>query len=119
MLKVLQKSVLLLLLTLIRPGVDAFSQAAVTVSGQVTDVRTKEPLVGVNVYVRDRMVGTSTDSRGQYTLSTNAVTPFTLVYSMVGYTPQEISITESRSGVDVSLAEREVLGSEVVVTASG
>ncbi|MFD3003585.1 TonB-dependent receptor domain-containing protein [Pontibacter toksunensis] len=118
MLKEFQKSVILLLLLLAFPGVEAFSQAAVTVSGQVTDARTKEPLVGVNVYVRDRMVGTSTDSQGHYTLSTTAGTPFTLVYSMVGYAPQEITITESRSNVDVALAEANVLGSEVVVTAS-
>ncbi|WP_237144083.1 TonB-dependent receptor [Pontibacter pamirensis] len=115
---VLHKSVILLLLTLIIPGVEALAQAAVTVSGQVTDASTREPLVGVNVYVRDRMVGTSTDSRGRYSLTTNTPTPFTLVFSMVGFTPQVISITESRSELNVALSEGQVLGSEVVVTAS-
>lgn len=118
MLKVLQKSVLLLLLALTLPTVEAFSQAAVTVSGQVVDARTREPLAGVNIYVQDRMTGTCTDSKGWYSLTTNTPTPFTLVYSMVGFQSQEISITESRSDLNVGLAEGNVLGSEVVVTAS-
>ncbi len=117
MLKLLPQKKLLLLLLLLS-GIEMYAQTAVTISGQVRDARTNEPLIGVNIYVQNRVSGTSTDSKGQYALTTTTPTPFTIVYSIVGFNPQEITIRESRSGLNVAMEEGEVLGSEVVVTAS-
>lgn len=103
---------------LILTALPSLAQSGVTVSGQVIDARTNDPLVGVNIYVKGKMIGTTTDSRGNYTLSTNTETPFTLVYSIVGFAPQEIDVTGSRDNLNVTMREAAVLGSEVVVTAS-
>ena len=99
-------------------GLPAFAQSAVTVSGKVTDARTNGSLAGVNIYVKGKVIGTNTDSRGNYSLTTATATPFTLVFSIVGFETQEVEITGSRPDLDLAMAEQAVLGTEVVVTAS-
>ncbi|MCU0449302.1 MAG: carboxypeptidase-like regulatory domain-containing protein [Bernardetiaceae bacterium] len=89
-----------------------------TVTGTVTDASTKEPLVGVNVKVKDKVVGTVTDLSGKFSLKVNAAPPFTLQISIVGYQGQEVEITDGKTTVDVAMQEQTVLGQEVVVSAS-
>jgi len=110
---------LLLLLGLIAASIlPSFAQSGVTVAGRVTDAKTSEPLTGVNIYVKGKVIGTNTDNRGQFGLTTNTETPFTLVFSYVGFGSHEVNITGSRSDINVSLSEITALGQEVVVTAS-
>lgn len=89
------------------------------ISGTVTDA-TGETLAGVNILVKGRVIGTISDTKGDFTLTVNDdVLPFTLVFSFIGYTTQEISITESQnSGLKIQLAEQSILGQEIVVSAS-
>ncbi|TXK50300.1 TonB-dependent receptor [Pontibacter qinzhouensis] len=94
------------------------AQAPVTIAGQVTNAKTSERLAGVNVYVKGKVTGTSTDSRGAFSLTTTTAAPFALVFSIVGFTPQEVVVSESRSNLNISLSEAALLGSEVVVSAS-
>jgi iron complex outermembrane receptor protein len=108
----------LLLALLTFTGLPSWAQSAVTVAGRVTDAKTNEPLVGVNIYVKGKVIGTNSDSRGNYSLTTSTGTPFTLVFSIVGFEQQEVDVNGSRSDLNVSLREAAVLGSEVVVTAS-
>ncbi|WP_192349808.1 TonB-dependent receptor [Algoriphagus sp. Y33] len=88
------------------------------ISGTVTDADTKETLVGVNILVKGKVIGTITDLSGKYALNVNQEPPLTLVFSMVGYTSQEVEITGGQSTVDIQLAETTILGQEVVVSAS-
>ncbi|NVK48911.1 MAG: carboxypeptidase-like regulatory domain-containing protein [Cyclobacteriaceae bacterium] len=92
--------------------------AQTTISGTVTDADTKETLVGVNIIVKGKVIGTITDLDGKYSLNVNQAPPFTLIFSMVGYSSQEIEVTGGMSTLDVQLSEATVLGQEVVVSAS-
>lgn len=92
--------------------------AQTTISGTVTDA-TGETLAGVNIQVKGKVIGTISDTRGDFSLTVNDAPPFTLVFSFMGYTSQEISITESNTtGLNVQLEEQSILGQEIVVSAS-
>lgn len=87
-----------------------------TISGTVTSNSDGAPLPGVNVLVKGTTVGTSTDSDGKYSIeaSSNA----TLVFSFIGYAPQEVPVN-NQTAVNVVLAEDISQLGEVVVTAFG
>lgn len=92
--------------------------AQTNISGTVTDA-TGETLAGVNIQVKGKVIGTISDTRGQFSLTVNDAPPFTLVFSFMGYTTQEISITDANTtGLEVQLEEQSILGQEIVVSAS-
>ncbi|WP_075351435.1 TonB-dependent receptor [Algoriphagus marinus] len=97
-------------------SVQAFGQTVV--KGTIIDAETKETLVGVNILVKGKVIGTITDLSGKYTLSVNQEPPFTLVFSMVGYNTKEVEITNGMTTLDMALTETSILGQEVVVSAS-
>lgn len=89
-----------------------------TVSGRVLDVN-GEPLPGVNVTVKGTIVGTPTNSDGEFELKVNQSPPITLSFTFVGYQAQEIEITESsRTGIEITLIEQTIYGQDIVVSAS-
>lgn len=87
------------------------------VQGTVKD-GTGEPLIGVSVVVKGATgLGVVTDIDGNYKINVkdkNAV----LVFSYIGYTPQEVKIG-GRSSVDVTMKDENSVLKEVVVTAMG
>lgn len=92
-----------------------FQQASIT--GQVTDAISQQPLPGVNIIVKGTTSGTTTDADGRYTLSVpgdNAI----LVFSFIGYGVQELPIN-GRSVIDVSLDQSVESLEEVVVVGYG
>src|SRR5215831_10408406 len=98
----------------------AFSQGGnlIEISGQVTDQEKKLPLPDVNVQIKGTGSGTVTNSKGTFVIRTKVKLPFTLVFTYVGFQAQEVEVTSLGSGIDIALAPKEVLGDEVVVTAS-
>jgi len=83
-----------------------------TITGQVTDER-GTPLINVTVRVKEMpSIGTVTGQDGTYSVSipNNAKI---LIFSYVGYTTKEITITGAK--MDVKLSGRENLGELVVV----
>lgn len=89
------------------------------ISGTVVDADDGTPLGGVNVSVKGTVTGTSTSRDGTFTLDINQDTPLTLVFTMIGYSTQEVEITESSvSNLTVEMAEAPIIGGEVVVSAS-
>jgi len=60
-----------------------------TIKGKVTDDK-KEPLPGVNITIKGSARGTSTDLDGNFTLQIPDE-PVVLVFSFVGFLPQEVS----------------------------
>ena len=63
-----------------------FAQSGTTkVGGKVTDATTKDGLVGVSIQVKGKVIGTITDTGGNFELTTTTAPPFTLVVSSVGY----------------------------------
>lgn len=94
------------------------AQGSVIVSGRVTDAASQEPLAGVNITVKGKLVGTISDARGNFSLTTNTATPFTLVVSFVGYQTQETEVSGNQSDLAIALEEQVTMGQEVVVSAS-
>jgi TonB-linked SusC/RagA family outer membrane protein len=103
--------VLLSLLTLTQ----AWAQSR-TVTGTVRSGTDNATLPGVNVAIKGRAVGTTTDAQGRYRLAVPDG-PATLAFSSVGFTRQEVPVG-SQSEINVTLAEDAAVLSEVVVTAS-
>lgn len=112
----IRSSVFLMTLLVSLTAAKVFGQT--TVSGTLTDADTKETLVGVNILVKGKVIGTISDLSGKYSLNVNQEPPFTLVFSMIGYTPQEVEINGSQNNLNIQLSETTILGQEVVVSAS-
>jgi len=94
------------------------SEPITEVSGQVLDVD-GEPLAGVNIRVKEKLIGTTTDGNGMFSLSIKQDPPLILVFSIVGFQTEEVNITNSSvSDLEVWMEEQTFLGEEVVVSAS-
>lgn len=109
---------LVLLLTILVSFLSHQVHAQTRVSGTVVDAETKETLVGVNILVKGKVAGTISDLSGNFQLNVNQEPPFTLVFSMVGYNTQEVEISSNQDKLDIELQDTEILGQEVVVSAS-
>jgi outer membrane receptor protein involved in Fe transport len=94
------------------------SFAQTKVSGTITDATTKEPLIGVSVQVKGKVVGTITNTKGEFSFSVSTPPPFTLLISSVGYESQEMNVSGNSASINVALKEQAVLGQEVVISAS-
>ena len=94
------------------------AQENVTITGNVTDVDNGEPLIGVNILVKDKVIGTVTDTDGNFRLIVNESLPLTLVVSSVGYGRQEITVDDQTEDLAIALEYQTLLGQEVVVSAS-
>jgi TonB-linked SusC/RagA family outer membrane protein len=102
-------------ITLFAAEPDTFQQDLVT--GVVKDAATGEALTGVTVTVRGTTLGTLTDANGQFSIripQREAV----LSLSFIGYTTQEISVTQG-SKISISMQLEVTQISEVVVVGYG
>lgn len=98
------------------PGSTSYELPEKKINGKVTD-SSGSPLPGVTVYVKnDKSIGTTTDLNGRYILEVpdNA----TLVYSMVGFDSQEVSV-EGRDEINIVLNPSSTQLGEAVVVAFG
>lgn len=92
-------------------------QQGITVQGTVTD-GTGEPLIGVSVVVKNaKGLGVVTDIDGNYKINVNDKNAV-LVFSYIGYTPQEVAVG-GRSSLNVVMKDESSVLKEVVVTAMG
>ncbi|GAA4313096.1 TonB-dependent receptor [Mucilaginibacter gynuensis] len=86
-------------------------------SGKVNDDQGKA-LEGATVAIKGTTTSTSTNKEGVFKITTNAKFPYTLVFTTVGYKPQEFLIENANSALNVQLVSQSLLINEVVVTAS-
>jgi outer membrane receptor protein involved in Fe transport len=99
-------------------------QAGVTgkISGVVTDKKTGEPLIGVNLTLEGTYLGTATDEDGTYFLLQVPPGKYVLVATYIGYanmrfTNLQVSV-DLTTRVDIEMEEQAVeLGEAIVVTA--
>lgn len=87
-----------------------------TINGKITDLATKEPLVGATVVVKGTTTGTVTDSAGNFNIQV-AADAKTLTISYVGYIIQDVPIGAGNT-YNVKLETADIPGKEVVVTSS-
>src|SRR6478609_4547161 len=89
-----------------------------TIQGSIIDIETSEPLPGVNVVIKGTILGTVSDSKGKFSLSTKEF-PVTLSFSVIGFRTQEVEVSEaSEEELPIQLTAAQLLGEEIVVTAS-
>ncbi|WP_246859538.1 TonB-dependent receptor [Spirosoma sp. KCTC 42546] len=94
----------------------AVASADQTVSGTISDEK-GEVLPGVSVVIKGTQRGTTTDAKGQYRINVpNGST--TLIFSFVGYLPQEI-VVGNQSLISVTLKVDSKSLEEVVVVGYG
>ncbi len=90
----------------------------IDISGQVMDQDSRQPLSGVSVSIKNTIAGTVTNDSGVFTLRTKFKFPLTLIFSSVGFQPQEFEVKSIESKLSIALVTQTSLGKEVVVTAS-
>lgn len=89
-----------------------------TITGQITDEVTGEPLFGVHVVVKGTTLGSSTDTEGRFTFSVNSLAD-TLMVSYIGYVPKEVPLL-GRSQLNIQLTPDVLgLGEELIVIGYG
>lgn len=91
--------------------------AQTKITGKIKDGATNETLAGVNIQVKGKVIGTTTDANGNFSLTTTTTPPFTVSVSFVGYSTEEIQITGDKV-LNISMNEQAIMGQEVVIAAS-
>lgn len=86
-----------------------------TVSGRVLDSQ-NEPLIGVSIQVKGTTTGNVTDFDGNYSISVGPNA--TLVFSYVGFVPQEVAVG-NQTTINVKMLEDSQALEEVVVVGYG
>lgn len=109
-----RKHLLLLLLL----GSVSMLEAQTIVSGTITDNETRKPMAGANIAVKGSVRGTISNASGKYSLNIQQATPYTLVFSYIGFRTEEIVVNENNAVIDLTMREESKLGSEIVVSAS-
>ena len=97
-----------------------YAQEAITVEGKVVDSESEDPLVGANVFMKGMTVGTVTNKRGDFRLSTLAKNlPMTITVSVPGYATEEVQVNGPTNILIVRLDYQALMtGEELVVSAS-
>ena len=88
----------------------------ITVKGRVIDAKTKEPLAGCNIIVKDSKRGINADANGNFSITADEKA--TLVFSFIGYEKQEIAIA-GKSTIEVALVSSASDLEQVVVVGYG
>lgn len=99
------------------PVSDSNSPQPARLTGRVTDSKTNEPLIGVNVVIEGTTTGTITNTRGEYTLE--GVRPENVVvFSFIGYVSQKVTVGNN-TVLNISFVPELEALEEVVVVGYG
>ena len=113
---ILKKSLLLLLFLLPLLSIAQLNGNYI-LSGVVKD-DSGQTLPGVSVKITGSTSGTTSDAEGRFSVATNAKFPLKLVFSSIGFKPQEFEVSKPGSQLNVQLVTQSMIVNEVVVTAS-
>ncbi|MDO6435442.1 SusC/RagA family TonB-linked outer membrane protein [Flavitalea sp. BT771] len=89
----------------------------VTITGKVSDSR-NNPLAGVSIMLKGSSIGATTDVNGHYTVK-SPQSSGTLIFTNLGYASQEVSFTEGKTAIDVTMTEIAKGLNEVIVVGYG
>lgn len=95
----------------------AYSQNNV-IKGKVVSSSTGEAIPAVSITVVGSGAGTYTNDRGEFSFTVNQKLPITLQVSSIGYGYKEQVVTSEKDYITLSLVPSNVLGQEVVVSAT-
>lgn len=96
--------------------INVASAQNITVKGVVTDSQDNSTLPSVSVTVKGTTTGTQTDVTGKYSISAPANA--TLVFTYIGYTIQEVPVT-NRTAINIALTSSSQQLEQVVVVGYG
>ena len=85
------------------------------ISGRIFENKSRNPLTGVNIMVKNSVIGTATDGNGYFNLKANVKLPCLLRVSMIGFKTQEIEIKQNYQNLRLSLNNEIILSEEVIV----
>src|SRR3954464_12345036 len=92
------------------------ARAQTTITGTVRNSTNKETVPSVSVIIKGTGIGTFTNDKGSFKLTTSHALPLTLVFTSVGFASQEVSVTSAGTPVDVDFVPGSSLGTEVVIS---
>jgi len=99
-------------------SVVGFAQTGI-INGKVIDKKTKETLVGVNVFIEGTTTGASTDLNGEFELNNVNIGIYSIVASYISYTKmvfQNVKVTKDHiNRIEIELEEDVTTMDEVVV----
>src|SRR5690242_15652487 len=73
----------------------------VTIKGSVRNSTSKEGVPAVSVTIKGTSLGTYTDDKGDFSISTSAKLPVTLVFTSVGFETKEVNVSDAAAAVDI------------------
>ena len=91
---------------------------SITLKGTVRNSISSENVPAVSVTVKGTSLGTYTDDKGNFTLTTTSRLPLTLVFSSIGYEQKEVNVDNASTDIVVDFAPISTLGEEVVLAAT-
>jgi hypothetical protein len=92
-------------------------QDKIVLSGHIRDKQNGEELIGANIYIDGKPIGTSTNVYGYYSLSLEKG-KYTVVFSYIGYHTKSKTLTlNENKTVNVELISKDQQIEEIVVTA--
>ena len=89
--------------------------------GIVTDSRTGEPLIGVNVFLPEYAIGRATDENGRFEITDVSEGTYTVVFSMIGYRVEErrVEIERGKSTILNIMLKGEAIKMEGIIVTPG
>ncbi len=97
-------------------GAALFAQS--TITGNIKDAKTGDPMSGATIIVEGKSIGTMTDAEGNFALKVSLKAPFKVRISMVGYVSSTVEVKNISQPVKLSLKEMDTQLEEVIVSAS-
>lgn len=91
------------------------SFAQITLTGSVTDKISNDPLIGATVVIKGTTSGTVVGIDGKFELSTDENLPLTLEAKFVGYTTEELVVSDAAQRIRFRLSTDDVMMQEVEV----
>lgn len=88
-----------------------------TLSGIVSDEKTREPLIGASIQIKGTTNGAITNADGKFYLKTGQKLPFTLIVNYIGYDAREVLVNTNT--IEIRLLANAKQLSEIVVVGYG
>jgi len=90
----------------------------VTISGTIRNSTSKEGVPAVSVVIKGTSSGTYSNDKGEFSISTSAKLPVTLVLTSVGFESKEVEVSNASTALEIDFVSVSTLGQEVVVAAN-
>ncbi|WPR77913.1 SusC/RagA family TonB-linked outer membrane protein [Algoriphagus sp. NG3] len=92
------------------------SWAQTSITGNVSDERTGEPLIGATILIKGTTAGAVTDLEGNFSLVLTGTEGVELIFSSIGYLTKTIPLSPNQTEINIQLSEDATNLEEVVVT---